>query len=386
MKILLAADPHYLAPELFETGPFFERVMLADDGKRMGDGDILLRALKAEIAEEKPDALVIPGDLTNNGERAGHERMAAFLRAVRDGGTPVWVIPGNHDILNPAARDFTGGAVRPARSVTPEEFRELYGDFMGPEEAGMSYGARIGQGLRLAALDFSQYRGGGIVPGRFTSDHARFLEAALRAARSAGDEVITMSHHSAVPQTRFAEQLFAVIGHGALRAILAGHGVRLHLSGHLHTQHIAHDGPLADASTGSLSVYPHLIALITREGDALSYEARPLREAFLPPGYGRASREWFLRVWCEKNMAALLRAGTDAKQAAMMADFSARFNLAFYSGVYRSDDPAWIADPAYGLWKKRPVGVFGAYFACVTGEKQGDNRRYFTAETRGRIS
>lgn len=57
----------------------------------------------------------------------------------------------------------------------------------------------------------------------------------------------------------------------------------------------------------------------------------------------------------------------------MMADYAARFNLAFFSGTYRKEDPAWKDDPAYALWENQPESLFWTYMKLVMNETTGNN-------------
>ncbi|MBQ8963238.1 MAG: hypothetical protein IJ089_05510, partial [Clostridia bacterium] len=56
-----------------------------------------------------------------------------------------------------------------------------------------------------------------------------------------------------------------------------------------------------------------------------------------------------------------------------MADYVARFNLAYFSGTYRSDDPSWKDDPAYGLWLGHRDSPYWQYLDMVMNEPNGDN-------------
>ena len=55
-----------------------------------------------------------------------------------------------------------------------------------------------------------------------------------------------------------------------------------------------------------------------------------------------------------------------------MADFAARFNLAYFSGTLRADDPVWTEDPAAAAWRSAE-GVFGRYLSLVMGEAGGEH-------------
>ena len=60
-----------------------------------------------------------------------------------------------------------------------------------------------------------------------------------------------------------------------------------------------------------------------------------------------------------------------------MADYAARFNLAYFSGAYRSNDAAWREDPAYALWHDGPDSLMWQYMDLVMNEPTGDNLNYF---------
>uniref|UniRef100_UPI00056D6796 metallophosphoesterase family protein n=1 Tax=Paenibacillus graminis TaxID=189425 RepID=UPI00056D6796 len=135
LAILTTTDTHYLSKSLTDYGPAFTQFLAAGDGKQLGYSEELIGALANDIAIRKPDAVIISGDLSNNGEKRSHQDLAKHLKAMeQDTGTRVYVIPGNHDILNPWARKFKGQRQYRADNVSPQKFRNLYQDF-GYDEA-----------------------------------------------------------------------------------------------------------------------------------------------------------------------------------------------------------------------------------------------------------
>lgn len=99
----------------------------------------------------------------------------------------------------------------------------------------------------------------------------------------------------------------------------------------------------------------------------------PIRQ--IPPSSGpwlswKTCREWFREITREKALAFLN--GTD-EETGLMADYAARFNLAYFSGTYRREDPSWTEDPAYALWESHPESGFRAYMKLVMNENTGDN-------------
>ena len=65
----------------------------------------------------------------------------------------------------------------------------------------------------------------------------------------------------------------------------------------------------------------------------------------------------------------------DAEEIRAMADYAARFNLAYFSGTFRGDDPSWTEDPAYALWKSHPESAFGDYMRQVIAGDSGSSLR-----------
>ena len=59
------------------------------------EGPDVTSSLIALVDRLTPDVIVVSGDLTHRGRREQHDRAAALLRSL---GTPVVVVPGNHDI------------------------------------------------------------------------------------------------------------------------------------------------------------------------------------------------------------------------------------------------------------------------------------------------
>ena len=371
-RLMVVSDLHYMAPSLYRDSPLFLRVLRTGDGKITQYGDELLSALLAEIRAQKPDALVVTGDLTFNGEKESHLALADWFAAVEEEtGVPVWVIPGNHDINAVSPVGFSGESWFPAEAVTPEMFAGIYAGFMEPGSVGFSYAVKVGDELCLAMTDVSLYYPQAFTPGMFTDRHAVWLEEVLRQAGDA--QVITATHHSLVKHTDFSRDSYLMLGHESMQDLAGRYGVHLNLSGHLHIQHIAREGDLFDAALGAFCMWPHRYALVTLDGDCLRYEAKALDGAFLPEGFLEMSRDWFYGISRDKTKASGLT-GTGAEIEAM-ADFAARFNLAYFSGTFHPEDPVWTKDPAAALWESRQDSAFSGYLRLVMREKGEDPLR-----------
>ena len=370
-KLMVVSDLHYLEPSLYQGSELFLRVLRNGDGKITQCGEELLSALYQEILFEQPNALIVTGDLTYNGEKISHEALAAWFRTVEDAGVDVWVIPGNHDINMTNPIGFADGMYYGVEAASPEAFAAIYADYVEPGEAGFSYIAKISDGLWVAMTDVAWYQAQAQTFGLFTGSHAAWLEEALKNARAAGAQVVTATHHSLLTHTEFSKESFLMFGNESMAALARAYGVKLNLSGHMHIQHIAREDGLADAALGAFCIWPHRYALVTLGDDgSFRYEAKALSDQFLPGGFLEESKAWFAGITRDKVKAVLT--GTD-EEIAMMADYAAKFNLAYFSGTYRKEDACWMADPAYALWEKQRDTAFFPYMKLVMNEAAGDN-------------
>ena len=124
-RVVVATDLHYLAPSLTDHGEIFRRVMEAGDGKVTEFCDEIADAFLEEVRVEKPDALILTGDVSFNGEKASHLALAEKLASLEEAGVPVLVLPGNHDMYR-NCYSFFGSEGEQVETVSAEEFAAIY--------------------------------------------------------------------------------------------------------------------------------------------------------------------------------------------------------------------------------------------------------------------
>ena len=64
-----------------------------------------LSAFMRMAQRKNPAAIIVTGDLTFNGERVSAERFAEIFKPLKK--TKVLVLPGNHDVFDGWAREFS---------------------------------------------------------------------------------------------------------------------------------------------------------------------------------------------------------------------------------------------------------------------------------------
>lgn len=277
LNFLITSDTHYLSPGLRDDGTAFRQFLAAGDGKRLEYSSEMLEALRYDAALRRPDAVIISGDLSNNGEEASHQELAGQLKKLeQETGTSVYVIPGNHDIRNPWARSFKGRRQYAADSVTAGEFRRIYdsfgyGEALLADKETLSYLAAPSDDLWLLMLDSAQYEhnkalGHPQLEGRLSAGTLEWIGTCGRMAAEHGAQLIAVMHHSLLDHSSYIRKGFTVEDHGEVLRALVKSGVRTVLSGHIHMQDIsesAQDGkPVYDIAGSALSVYPHQYGLL----------------------------------------------------------------------------------------------------------------------------
>lgn len=271
LYIMVATDMHFISPRLTDHGPFFEELVHNSDAKLMDYSEEIVDVLVEAAFAEKPDVLVIPGDLTYNGARESHGDIVAKLARIREAGIPVVVIPGNHDIECPQAARFEGDGYELVESIGANEFAELYADFgyagdatLARDDASLSYVWELDPGLRLLMLDVNGTPSLGTAPqGTAAPETIEWVAGQLADAAAAGARVIAVSHQSMLQQT-FIDYGYVVDNAQDVLEHYKDAGVLLNLCGHLHLQHFEIDGDgFVDVATSALSVSPCQFARVT---------------------------------------------------------------------------------------------------------------------------
>ena len=128
LEIVTVTDTHFTGYEHYSyEGTFFDANDSNGTGKQIRYNEDLVDAFICEMLSEKPDFIIMTGDLAFNGAKVSHLAFAEKLGALSEAGIKVLVLPGNHDITG-YTYIFPSGEPETAESASPEEFREIYAD------------------------------------------------------------------------------------------------------------------------------------------------------------------------------------------------------------------------------------------------------------------
>lgn len=288
LRIAVMSDLHYLSPDMIADTEDFEHAFNSDR-KLLKESSSVLREMLERVRADKPDILLVSGDLTKDGEQECHAALAKQLQQLQQDipGLKIYVINGNHDIRNYNAKNFNtpDGKAVPATRTHPEDFKRIY-DFVysdptviatftpaaGNEAGSLSYVARPVEGLTVIAMDTCRYSSDNTsngddeheTSGAISADLEKWVIEQTAAAKARGDLVIGLEHHGLVPHFDVQPTIlpmYLVNGYERIAQEYADAGMSAVFTGHMHAVDIAAMTTKAgntfyDIETGSALTYP----------------------------------------------------------------------------------------------------------------------------------
>lgn len=296
------SDLHYFPKSLMgeDIQAFVDASKLNSTTSYLTDAvlDCAFAEYKAKKASGKDiKYILVPGDLTKNGELEGHMALAERFRAFEEEtGIQVLVINGNHDVRNANAAEFKNGRFTETTFTEPEEFREIYNDFgydladafftpaEGAQAGQLSYAATLEGGYRLISLDGGCYSSDNTSDGEniaetrgaFTEELLQWALEQIAAAKAQGLTVIGMTHFNLVKHFECEDSVFTAFPIDNWMEVcesLADAGMHFAFTGHIHmtdlASHTSDSGEtLTDCSSASLLSFPNYMRTVTLASDA----------------------------------------------------------------------------------------------------------------------
>ena len=283
VNFCVISDTHYFDPALGTTGSAFD-AYIAQDRKLIAESESILLSAIETIKQEHPSFLLVTGDLTKDGEKQCHEKFAGYLKTIEDAGIPVYVIPGNHDVMNTQAYSYSGDTKTSIPNVTPNEFSSIYAQY-GFNEAisrdpnSLSYIVEPVNGLWFFALDSCRYKENTaenvMTGGKFSPETLSWIETQLKEAKRLNKLAVGMMHHGIIEHYTGQKTLFSdyvLDNYLPVGELFARNGMRTVFTGHYHAQDIVQrkigfDTQLYDIETGSLVTWPCPIRSVSIKPD-----------------------------------------------------------------------------------------------------------------------
>lgn len=229
----------------------------AGERKMLDKSRVIFDRLIRQFKIQKPNLLLVTGDLTEAGDIENHQYVKAGLDQLKAVGVKVFVIPGNHDF----------------GTLDKEGFRMMYADYgygaaSVKDSTSLSYACEPVKGLTLIGIDSHS--------GYLSETTLNWVCQQAEEARNKGRQVIAMMHHPLFPHFNNADLFISTSTIGNyenVRNKLADAGIKVILTGHFHTSDIAKDWnedlsrEIYDINTGSAVSYPCDYRMLTLSRD-----------------------------------------------------------------------------------------------------------------------
>lgn len=236
----IISDLHIALPETIQDNP-----------SRFHLVEVSIPALEKaldHLISLKIDFLLLPGDLTQDGERVNHQWLGERLASLP---FPVYVIPGNHDVPNMNATES---------AIAFKDFPQYYHKHGYQDQQQLYYTQEILPNVQLIALNSNNFNSEGKQLGFLDQSQLYWLENTLK---NCHNKLILMTvHHNVIEH--FPGQTEHPLGNrymlknaDNLLNLLQKYQVKLIFTGHLHVQDIAKWQNIYEICTGSLVSYPH---------------------------------------------------------------------------------------------------------------------------------
>ena len=284
--IFVFSDTHVMSPSLLDTPTNHQWINDLANSKTMLDlSTTMFDLLVEKTLTEKPDMLLIVGDLTKDGEVESHQYIRERLDKISNAGIKVFVVPGNHDRgYMDTAYKYANDTSTVAETFDNYSFPEFYKNYgLGNDteqfDNTMSYVTEALPGLTLIGIDtgiWCWYREG-------TIDW--ICQQAL-SARKKGNQLLVMQHHPLMPHYYSQNEIFELStpeDYLEVRERFANSGIRVMLSGHTHTSDICRytssEGyDIFDINSGCPISYPCDFRILKLNGNSLTVTTHSLCE------------------------------------------------------------------------------------------------------------
>ena len=369
VNFAVISDIHVYSAELGSSGAAFEKTMNADRKLLLDSIDLLDFAIEEILKTDGISFVLIPGDLTKDGELLNHRITAEKLKKLTDADIAVYVVPGNHDVNNPESFKYSGDTAEIVQNVSEEDFAQIYGNYgynaaFKRDASSLSYAAEITEGLWLLALDAARHRENvpedhALVSGKINQETADWIASVLREADEKNTAVIAMMHHGFGEHWKGQAKLhpeYIIQDYVGFGKFLASWNVRAGFTGHYHahdiTRHEFDNGKyFYDIETGSLITAPCPIRYVQINNGEMDIRSDFFIEKLRPGTDFAANGHAFVKKTVVLEASNTLRKfKVSEKDTAIIADAVGDAFAAHYSGDENPELRPPLDKSKLGLW------------------------------------
>lgn len=281
----ILSDTHFLAPELHDDGKAFTFIKGTAAGKDLDYQEASLKAFVATALRDKPDGIIITGDLTLNGEKISAEKMVQLFAPLADAKIPLYCIPGNHDIHDGWARKYQGSEQKTTPQISPEDFKKIfsqgYQNALATAPEDLSYSLSINADYRLILLDSNLYTRDDsgsqpVTQGKLRDSTLKWLREQLEAAKEAKQHSLLFIHHNLLKHNPTVYKGYVLENAETVKKLLKDYDVPAVFSGHIHAQDIMQEDGLTEIVSSSFAIIDHGYGVLTLSDSKIDYQRKTI--------------------------------------------------------------------------------------------------------------
>lgn len=241
LNFYLLTDTHYFEESLGAEGKAYEEYMKTE-AFYLKESSMINKTVFKKLKEDKEtEIIIIPGDLSKDGEFESHKSLIKELNDLKQSGKKIFVLTAGHD-YNEHGRSYKNDEFVPVKGTEFKELFSLYYEFgfkdaVSLHEETLSYITEIAPKTLLLALNCDSKRE---CKGLIDESLLNWAKEQLDNAQKVGARVIAMCHYPIIPSV----PVFDLVGDAHVKnwrevaSFLADNGVKLVLTGHMHIQSI----------------------------------------------------------------------------------------------------------------------------------------------------
>lgn len=344
-SIYIASDLHLYSNNLIgKDNVSCVKDKFTSDGRVQEYDYELVESLVNKVNKNKPDYLVLSGDLSYNGEKDSHLELVKLLDNIED--TKVLVIPGNHDTYSLNSFSCLEDKVVYTETIDHNDFREIYKNYgyqnaYSYDQDTLSYIYEISEDKWLIMLDTNQSKyneefGMNIVGGCIYENTYNWMESNLKYAKENNIEVISVTHHNLLVHNKLFKTSYTLFNNEDILNLLVEYDVKLNLSGHLHIQSIKNtlinEKEIYDISSGSLLDYGNRYGVLNIYENYLDYESKKVTFIDENLDFDKYSYDVFYNKYYNKSLYRNeVRYGEDGEE---ITSLLSEINCYYFDGDY----------------------------------------------------
>lgn len=241
LSFYLVTDTHYFEPSLGAEGKAYEEYMKGEQFFLKESSAIVKRTFERIAEDKETDILIIPGDLSKNGEKESHKSFIKELYKLKEQGKKIFVITAAHD-YNEWSNGYKNDECVQVEGTKFEDLYEMYYDFgyseaLSVDRQTLSYVTEVSDGVRMLAINCdSTDDTKGVIDDRMLA----WAQEQIEKSKEDGCYMFAICHYPIIPSV----PVFDFVGDAKVKqwrkvaTFLADNGIELVLTGHMHIQSI----------------------------------------------------------------------------------------------------------------------------------------------------